>query len=255
MQVLPWPVVWSILRCWRTSFCDKGASFHTRNLDYKQGAYCSHVISVPLVRHLAFRFLSACRFPLFQPSHFQYFNSNTGSQHCTQAVAVVKHLLRGRTDDSGVLDDLAELLAAEPEEDIVLLSQGKCTGGSHTLGPLRTPSWLGAAAALASSRHPCTLERVLIRCTREEYVPAPCEAFAPDNNKASKWGLLRVDVCESAYHIPCPRLQALRARGRAQGRHQSAQRPQRLRHVRHGGRRLPGARIRRLRLRVARARG
>ena len=52
-----------------------------------------------------------------------------------QAVTVVHHLLRGREDDSGVLDDLAELLAAEPEEDIVLLSQGKCTGRAHALPP------------------------------------------------------------------------------------------------------------------------
>jgi hypothetical protein len=45
-----------------------------------------------------------------------------------QAVTVVRHLLRGREDDSCVLDDLAELLAAEPDEDIALLSQGSCTG-------------------------------------------------------------------------------------------------------------------------------
>ena len=50
-----------------------------------------------------------------------------------QAVAVVRHLLKGQQSDSEVLDDLAELLAAAPEEDLVLLSQGSCTGPSSIL--------------------------------------------------------------------------------------------------------------------------
>ena len=45
-----------------------------------------------------------------------------------QAVTMVRHLLRSREDDSCVLDDLAELLAAEPDQDVALLSQGTCSG-------------------------------------------------------------------------------------------------------------------------------
>lgn len=45
-----------------------------------------------------------------------------------QAVAIVKHLLEDQQDDSEVLRDLTDLLAAAPDEHMLLLSQGNCTG-------------------------------------------------------------------------------------------------------------------------------
>ncbi|KAK9905956.1 hypothetical protein WJX75_009484 [Coccomyxa subellipsoidea] len=45
-----------------------------------------------------------------------------------QALAVVKHLLQGRTSDANVLDGLAEMLAQSPEEHAEVLKHDKCTG-------------------------------------------------------------------------------------------------------------------------------
>ena len=49
---------------------------------------------------------------------------------CLQALAVVKHLLRGHKSDADVLKDLAELLAQPAEEHAEVLRHEKCTGAS-----------------------------------------------------------------------------------------------------------------------------
>lgn len=48
----------------------------------------------------------------------------------SQALAVVKHLLRGHTSDADVLDGLAEMLAQPPEEHAEVLRHDKCTGAA-----------------------------------------------------------------------------------------------------------------------------